>query len=154
VTVVDSAELYPHVHYLIPAGGLASDDRTWRPARDDFLVPVQGPVGDLRAPASATLYARLNSSTWCRCQSGNTTGRALQGCRQRETAFKISAPYIFRVAISQPPPTQVENDQVTFATGPQTAVSPKLCTLAVEEFIHRFLQHFCQGFVKCATMAS
>ena len=32
---------HPHVHYLVPAGGLAEDGQTWRPARKNFLLPVK-----------------------------------------------------------------------------------------------------------------
>lgn len=32
---------HPHVHYLVPAGALAADGSTWRPARRNFLVPVR-----------------------------------------------------------------------------------------------------------------
>ena len=32
---------HPHVHYLVPAGGLASDGKTWLAARQKFLLPVK-----------------------------------------------------------------------------------------------------------------
>ena len=32
---------HPHVHYLVPAGGLASDGKTWVAARQKFLLPVK-----------------------------------------------------------------------------------------------------------------
>jgi hypothetical protein len=32
---------HPHVHYLVPAGGLADDGHTWLPARKNFLLPVK-----------------------------------------------------------------------------------------------------------------
>ena len=32
---------HPHVHYLVPTGGLAADGQTWLSARKDFLVPVK-----------------------------------------------------------------------------------------------------------------
>ena len=32
---------HPHVHYLVPAGGLAADGETWLPARSNFLLPVR-----------------------------------------------------------------------------------------------------------------
>ena len=66
-----------------------------------------------------------------------------------ETAFKYLAPYIFRVAISNRRLLKVENDRVTFRYRASDSGQPKLCTLAVEEFIHRFLQHVLpKGFVK------
>ena len=32
---------HPHVHYLVPAGALADDGKSWLPARTDFLMPVK-----------------------------------------------------------------------------------------------------------------
>lgn len=32
---------HPHVHYLVPGGGLAPDGQSWLPARPNFLVPVK-----------------------------------------------------------------------------------------------------------------
>lgn len=32
---------HPHVHYLVPAGGLSPDQRQWIPSRSQFLLPAQ-----------------------------------------------------------------------------------------------------------------
>ena len=34
---------HPHVHYLVPAGGLADDGETWLPARPDFRCWIPKP---------------------------------------------------------------------------------------------------------------
>src|SRR4029077_12184112 len=34
-------EYHPHVHYVVPGGGLSADGSRWLPSRADFLVPVQ-----------------------------------------------------------------------------------------------------------------
>jgi hypothetical protein len=140
---------HPHVHYLLPAGGLADDDQTWRPARDDFLVPVKALSGIFRARfrdalRTTELFELVPASVWehdwvVHCKAvGNG-----------ETAFKYLAPYIFRVAISNSRLLKVENDHVTFRYRATDSGQAKLCTLAVEEFIHRFLQHVLpKGFVK------
>ena len=66
-----------------------------------------------------------------------------------ETAFKYLAPYIFRVAISNSRILTLEHEQVTFRYRATGTSQPKLCTLAVQEFIHRFLQPVLpKGFVK------
>ena len=66
-----------------------------------------------------------------------------------ETAFKYLAPYVFRVALSNRRLVKVEDERVTFRYRATDTGQPKLCTLAVEEFIHRFLQHVLpRGFVK------
>ncbi|NMD19422.1 MAG: transposase, partial [Verrucomicrobia bacterium] len=36
---------HPHVHYLVPAGGLSLDQRQWVPSRPKFLVHVH-PLAD------------------------------------------------------------------------------------------------------------
>jgi len=139
---------HPHVHYLIPAGGLADDDQTWRPARDDFLVPVKALSGVFRARfrdalRSTELFDQVPASVWesdwvVHCKAvGNG-----------ETAFKYLAPYIFRVAISNSRLLKVENDHVTFRYRASDTGQSRTCTLAAEEFIHRFLQHVLpKGFV-------
>jgi Putative transposase len=32
---------HPHVHCLVPAGGVSADRAAWRPARPSYVVPVQ-----------------------------------------------------------------------------------------------------------------
>jgi hypothetical protein len=147
---------HPHIHYLIPAGGLAADTLTlrssglaWLPARHDFLLPVKAPSrifrGKLRqALVKTPLFARIPSKVWqqdwvVHCKPvGN--GR---------TALKYLAPYVFRVAISNRRLVKLENDQITFRYYATDTGQPKLCTLSAEAFIHRFLQHVLpKGFVK------
>jgi hypothetical protein len=63
--------------------------------------------------------------------------------------LKYLAPYVFRVAISNRRLVKLENDQVTFRYRTTDTGQLKLCTLSVEAFIHRFLQHVLpKGFVK------
>ena len=140
---------HPHIHYLIPAGGLAADTQTWLPARQDFLLPVKALSKIFRgkfrqALVKTTLFARIPSKVWqqdwvVHCKPvGN--GR---------TALKYLAPYVFRVAISNRRLVKLENDQVTFRYRATDTGQPKLCTLSAEAFIHRFLQHVLpKGFVK------
>jgi len=140
---------HPHVHYLIPAGGWVADTQTWRSARDDFLVPVKALSGIFRARWREALrptevFDRIPASVWTtdwvvHCQPVGTG----------ETAFKYLAPYVFRVALSNRRLVKVEDERVTFRYRATDTGQPKLCTLAVEEFIHRFLQHVLPGgFVK------
>ncbi|MFO7681986.1 MAG: transposase, partial [Chloroflexota bacterium] len=147
---------HPHIHYLIPAGGLAAGTLTlrssglaWLPARHDFLLPVKALSKIFRgkfrkALVKTALFARIPSQVWQKdwvvhCKAvGN--GR---------TALKYLAPYVFRVAISNRRLVMLENDQVTFRYWATDTGEPKLCTLSAEAFIHRFLQHVLpKGFVK------
>ncbi len=58
------------------------------------------------------------------------------------------APYIFRVALSNNRLVKVENDQVSFRYYDNKG-KRRYCTLPVEKFIRRFLQHILpKGFKK------
>jgi hypothetical protein len=139
---------HPHVHYLVPAGGLAKDGHTWLPARKNFLLPVKALSKLFRAKFRDALsktdgFADIPTSVWkqdwvVHCKPVGD-GRI---------ALKYLAPYIFRVALSNRRIVQVENDQVTFRYKTNSGQT-KCCTLSAERFIHRFLQHVLpKSFVK------
>jgi hypothetical protein len=140
---------HPHIHYLVPAGGLTTDGHNWLPVRQDFLLPVKALSKIFRgmfrrALQKTTLFAQISARVWqqdwvVHCKPvGN--GR---------TALKYLAPYVFRVAISNRRLVKLENDQVTFRYRSTDTGQFRLCTLSAEEFIHRFLQHVLpKGFVK------
>jgi len=140
---------HPHVHFLVPAGGLADDGQTWLAARKDFLLPVKALSRVFRAKFRDALrktpyFALVPAAVWeqewvVHCQP---VGSGL-------AALKYLATYIFRVAISNNRILELEYDQVTFRYRDSDTGQSKLCTLAAEEFIRRFLQHVLpKGFVK------
>ena len=65
---------HPHIHYLVPAGGLAANTQTWLPARQDFLAAGQGTLQDLprQVPASLAKDSPLCPNT--RRRSGSRIG--------------------------------------------------------------------------------
>jgi hypothetical protein len=140
---------HPHVHYVVPGGGLAADGSAWRPAREDFLLPVRALSILFRAKfrdalRQTGLFAQVSPEVWTQdwvapCQPvGNGAG-----------ALKYLAPYIFRVAISNRRILSLENDQVTFGYTESGSGQRKTCTLSAEEFIRRFLLHVLpKGFSK------
>lgn len=140
---------HPHIHYLVPAGGLATNTQTWLPGRQGFLLPVKALSEIFRgkfrqAMKETVLFTQIPPKVWqqewvVHCKPvGN--GR---------TALKYLAPYVFRVAISNRRLVKLENDQVTFRYRTTDTGQLKQCTLSAEEFIHRFLQHVLpKGFVK------
>ena len=140
---------HPHVHYLVPGGGLSDDQKAWLPSKKDFLVHVR-PLSILfrakfRDMLSETeLFRQVPAAAWkqdwvVHCKPvGN--GRA---------ALKYLAPYIFRVAIGNHRILKMENGQVTFRYKDRKSGEDQYRTLATEEFIRRFLQHVLpKGFVK------
>jgi cytochrome c-type biogenesis protein CcmH/NrfF len=145
---------HPHVHYLVPAGGLASDGKTWLAARQKFLLPVKALSRLFRAKMRQALTkvdveGRIPPEVWR--QNWVVHCKAV-GCGQ--LALKYLAPYIFRVAISNRRILKLDDDAglvptVTFRYRATDTGQERLCTLAAEEFIRRFLQHILpKGFVK------
>jgi hypothetical protein len=132
---------HPHLHFLIPGGGLTTDEQTWLPSRNDFLLPVKALSRIVRAKfrdalRQALLFDLVPASVWrqpwvVHCQP---VGHGL-------TALKYLAPYIFRVAISNNRILKLAGGKVTFRYRASDTGKLRTCTLAAEEFIRRFLQH-------------
>lgn len=142
---------HPHVHYLVPGGGVTTDTERWEPSRDDFLLHVK-PLSILfrakfrDALRATALFDLVSSDAWAKewvahCQPVGTGAAAL----------KYLAPYIFRVAISNNRIVTMNrsDDTVTFRYTDSSTGKNRHCTVAAEEFIRRFLQHVLpKGFVK------
>jgi hypothetical protein len=140
---------HPHLHYLVPAGGVALDGQTWLPAGKNFLLPVKALSIIFRAKFRDALremacFADVPQAVWeqewvVHCQPvGNGV-----------SALKYLAPYIFRVAISNNRILKLADGKVTFRYRTSDTGKLKTCTLPAEEFIRRFLQHVLpKGFVK------
>ncbi len=139
---------HPHVHFLVPAGGVDGNSR-WQPARHNFLVPVRALSVLFRAKFRDALkltpfFVQVPSSVWqqpwvVHCKPVGD-GR---------TALKYLAPYIFRVAISNQRILKLANDKVSFRYFASETGKPRICTVTAIEFIRRFLQHVLpKGFVK------
>jgi len=145
---------HPHLHYLAPAGGLSPDGQ-WLPARNHFFLPVKAlsklfRAAFRRALQKTALFQQIPAQVWNKdwivhCKPvGN--GQA---------ALKYLAPYIHRVAISNRRLISIEHraslqtSQVTFQYRSSDTAQLKSCTLSVESFLQRFLQHILpHGFVK------
>jgi Putative transposase/Transposase zinc-binding domain len=140
---------HPHVHYLVPALALAPDGQTWIVGRRSFLVHSKPLAQLFRAKFRAALrqtelYREVSSETWA--QSWVVDCRPVGS---GQAALKYLAPYIFRVALSNNRIERVADDQVTFRYTEPASGRTKHCTLLVDTFIGRFLQHVLpKGFVK------
>ena len=146
---------HPHVHYLAPGGGLHSDGKTWLPVRQGFFLPVRALSKLFRAAfrrglQKLKLFDKVPSRAWRQ--------KWVVHCKpvaDGQAALKYLAPYIHRVAISNRRLLAFDNrgtmetSQVTFQFRASDTGQLKTCTLSVEQFFQRFLQHILpQAFVK------
>lgn len=131
---------HPHVHYIVPGGGLDPDGR-WSSSRDDFLVPGKPLAIIFRAKVrdelkKAGLLEEVDRRVWKKEWVVD-----LEPVGTGEAAFKYLAPYIFRVAISNNRILKLQDGNVTFQYKEPVTDQTKTSTLSAEQFIGRFLQH-------------
>jgi hypothetical protein len=152
---------HPHIHCVVPAGGLAPDHSRWIPARHNFFLPVKvlsrvfrgkfvaglrelhatgqlgfhGALEHLRTPQAFAAFLRpLFRSDWV-VYSKRPFGGA-------EHALRYLGCYTHRVAISNHRIVNFAEGKVSFrwkdyAHGSQQ----RIMTLDADEFLRRFLQH-------------
>jgi hypothetical protein len=144
---------HPHVHYLVPGGGLNGEQ--WLPSRTDFFLPVKALSKLFRASVQrllrkSPLFEKIPDKVW----RMDWVVHCLP-VGDGQAALKYLAPYIYRIAISNRrlinfvDKGSMEKSQVTFEYRKSDTGQLKRCTLSVEQFIQRFLQHVLpKGFVK------
>ena len=141
---------HPHVHCLVPAGGVSADRTEWRPARTSYLVPVhalaklfRGLFLDLVRQERPDLT--LPESVWTKgwvvyCKP------TVQGPEQ---VLKYLGRYVHRIALTNHRLLSIADGQVCFRYQDAQDQRWKTMTLPAHEFIRRFLQHVLpQGFHK------
>jgi hypothetical protein len=141
---------HPHVHCLVPAGGVSADHTEWRPARTSYLVPVhalaklfRGLFLDLVCQERPDLT--LPASVWTKgwvvyCKP------TVQGAEQ---VLNYLGRYVHRIALTNHRLLSVEDGQVSFRYQGSQDQRWRTMTLPADEFIRRFLQHVLpQGFHK------
>ena len=160
---------HPHVHCVVPAGGLSSDGSRWAACHPKFFLPVHvlscrfrkkllallrqafvdgkleffGQSADLAEPARFDAWLQKSKKTKWVVYAKPPFGGP-------EAVLKYLARYTHRVAISSSRLVSMENGRVTFRWR-DSRHGNRSSTITVEaiEFIRRFLLHILPaGFVK------
>jgi hypothetical protein len=152
---------HPHLHAVVPGGGLSPDRTRWIGCREDFLVPVavlsalfrgkflallnrcfergklafHGRIAGLKEPtAFQGLVKRARDKKWVVYAKPPFAGP--------EQVLRYLARYTHRVAISNHRITSIKDGRVTFRWKDYARKSrDRLMTLDASEFIRRFLLH-------------
>jgi hypothetical protein len=153
--------LHPHLHCIVPGGGLSLDGERWRATTERFLLPVRvlapvfrgkflaglkqlyqqgrlkltGGVEELRDPlAFYQLLDRLYRKFWWIYSKPPFGGP--------EPVLRYLARYTHRVALANHRLVRLAEDKVTFTYKDYSQGGRRReMTLPVEEFIRRFLLH-------------
>ncbi|TFH14972.1 MAG: transposase [Lentisphaerales bacterium] len=140
---------HPHVHFIVPAGGINPMGK-WMPTRHpDFLVPVKALSVIFRAKFRDALkrlglFDAVPAIAWekswvIHCEPAG----------QGPEIIRYLARYIHRVAITNSNIISLKNNHVTFRYQPVGTKIWKTMTLPALAFMARFLQHVLpKGFTK------
>jgi hypothetical protein len=154
---------HPHVHMIVPGGGISLDNTRWVPCRSGFFLPVRvlsrlfrrlflaglanvhaagrlaffGEIDNLHNPAAFAAYlAPLSKKNWFVYAKPPFAGP--------EAVLAYLARYTHRVAISNSRLIRLDERGVTFRYKDYRRNGQaryRTMTLASEEFIRRFLLH-------------
>ena len=152
---------HPHLHCVIPGGGLAPDAATWISCRDDFFLPVRVLSGLFRGKMLAALQQRFAAD---RLHFHGALAELADPARFRalcdqlrakqwvvyakppfggpERVLKYLARYTHRVAIANSRITAANSDSVSFRYQDYAGGHRhRVMKLDSVEFLRRFLQH-------------
>jgi Putative transposase/Transposase zinc-binding domain len=134
-------QYHPHVHYVLPGGGIDEGGHRWLPSRADFLVPVEAWSILFRAQfrdilERENLLHLVHPAAWQR--DGVVHSRAAGDGR---ASLRYLAPYVFRVAIGNRRIVSCAEGNVTFTYRRVGSQRLRKMSLDAMEFLRRFLQH-------------
>jgi hypothetical protein len=141
---------HPHVHCLVPAGGVSADRTEWRPARPSYLVPVHALAQLFRGLFLALV--RQERPDLPLPEAARTKGWVVY-CQPTvhgtEQVLHYLGRYVHRIALTNSRIVSIENGHVCFRYQDAQDHRWKSMTLPALEFIRRFLQHVLpEGFHK------
>jgi Putative transposase len=107
-------QFHPHLHSIVPGGGLSKDRTTWLPARATFYVPVKALSPIYRAVFKDTvrqagLLEHIAPRVWTIPWNVHSQARP-----DGHAALTSLAPSVFRVAISNRRLVSLQDRTVTF----------------------------------------
>ncbi|MHC5112520.1 MAG: IS91 family transposase [Planctomycetota bacterium] len=137
---------HPHVHCLVPAGGVERDassgDSRWLPARSNYLVPVKALSRVFRGMFVDMVKKAMPCLTIPRMRQGREwvvyAKPTVQGA---DAVLNYLGRYVHRIAISNSRIVSIDDGRVTFRYQKSGETSWKTMSLSAHEFLRRFMQH-------------
>ncbi len=145
----DPMVYHPHVHFVVPGGGVSEDGAKWLATPTNFLFPEACAAVIYRAKLcealqNAGLLKDVPRDIWQRRWQVD-----VQPVGDGQAVLKYLAPYVYRVAISDRRIVHVDEHSVTFRYTPSKSKQEKRRTVDGHEFVRGFLQHVLpRGFQK------
>ena len=145
----DPTVYHPHLHFVVPGGGVRSGGTAWQSTSKDFLFHhatllkvYKAKLADhLRARG---LYASVPAAAWRKKFVVD-----VKPVGDGKAVLKYLAPYVSRVAISNDRMVACDEQTVSFRYTPSASGKSTVRTVSGEQFVRGFLQHTLpRGFQK------
>ena len=135
---------HPHLHYLVPGGGLTPDGLRWKRVADpQFLLPTK--VLALRFKNRLRQWLEENHQELLRQIPAQAWRAAwvvdVQPVGRGHTALRYLAAYVRKTAPSASRLVACDEQSVTFTHQDRATGENKTLRLTGQEFLRRFLQH-------------
>jgi len=133
---------HPHIHYVIPGGGLTNDKLRWKRIKDpDFFLPEKVLAMRFRnrlrnALKASPHFQSIPSKVW-----GMEWVVDCLPVGSGEPVLRYLANYVYRTALGSQRILKDENGRITFRFRRSDNGRVETLTLNSDEFIRRFLQH-------------
>jgi hypothetical protein len=145
---------HPHIHYLVPGGGLTSDRRRWKSARPNFLLPVKALGAHMRTlfknalrKKHPGLFTQVPAKVWKR--HWNVDSRA---AGSGENALRYLSRYVFKTATGNRRIQLLPDGKLLWTWRDNKTGKPASLKLQPMEWMRRFLQHILpSGYARVRT---
>ncbi len=135
---------HPHVHCVVPAGGLSPDRLRWvAPKREGYFLPQAVLAARFRTRCRQALH---HQHPQLALQSSPAAWSLdwvvdVQPVGTGEPALKYLAAYVYRTALSAERIVAADAHSITFTYRDSKERRTRTVRLPAEQFLHRFLQH-------------
>lgn len=161
-TWTQTLNYHPHVHFIVPGGGVSPDGSTWISCRRGFFLPVRPMSVLFRGKLLAAIESALESGRMTSPAGFNARRALKQAARKKWTVYakpSFAGPehvirylgrYTHRIAISNGRLVALNDSRVTFRYKDRAAGDvARSMTLPASQFLRRFLLHVLpRGFVR------
>lgn len=135
-------QFHPHIHCVVPAGGLRADGLRWcQPKSPDFFLPQIVLAARFRTRLKAALRSE-SEATQIPAQVWRQNWVVdVQPAGSGQAAITYLSAYVYRTALGSQRILKDQNGQITFKYKDSADRQWHNLTVSAQEFIRRFLQH-------------
>ncbi len=135
---------HPHVHCVVPGGGLSADGLRWvRPKREGYFLPQAVLAARFRTRLRQFLQ-REHPQLYVNCVTAFRRKQwvaDVQSVGRGEPALKYLSAYVYRTALSGQRIVADDGQCVSFTFRDSKTGQLRVESLTAERFLHRILQH-------------